>query len=158
MIVLHEGAGDAERVEGRHRIDLGKPATGVAVALWSDQLNRGRHGSPITRLSHADNSSIFSQGASLFVRGTVSARAGGACEDDIHRYGPTFHGYSRLSIASVKFPSALRGIAATAEAFDHALLIGIDRFPSIGLDAQIRPFAAVIQALMWTSSSCLAAF
>lgn len=42
---------------------------------------------------------------------------------------------------------ALRGIAATAVVVHHALLIGIDRFPIIGLNAQVRPSAAVIQAL-----------
>ncbi len=47
----------------------------------------------------------------------------------------------------LKSLQALRGIAATAVVVHHALLIGTDRFPTIGLDAQVRPSAAVIQAL-----------
>lgn len=41
MIVLHEGAIDAEPGEGGHRMDLGEPATAVTEAPGTDELDGG---------------------------------------------------------------------------------------------------------------------
>lgn len=43
MVVLHECAGDPELGEGRHRIDLGEPTTGIAKTLWADELDKVGH-------------------------------------------------------------------------------------------------------------------
>lgn len=42
VVVLHEGAVDADRREGGNRMHLGEPATGVAMAFGTDELDGGR--------------------------------------------------------------------------------------------------------------------
>lgn len=39
VVVLHEGAVDAERGEGRDGVNLGEPATGIAMAFRADELD-----------------------------------------------------------------------------------------------------------------------
>ena len=62
MVVLHECAGDPELGEGRHRIDLGEPTTGIAKTLWADELDKVRHKDTYTEVTKDREANYLADG------------------------------------------------------------------------------------------------